>query len=257
MAAEDVVSVDWLDKNKDSVVLLDATYEGKPKPDYKEFKEKYYGKFEELMNMTTNFTKDFEDEHIPGATLFNIDAAYYPSQYIRFDLYPPEEFQKYVRLLGVNAGDHVVVYGRGGFAGMLWAARVWWTFKVYGHENVSVLEGGLAAWKNASKPVTDEVHIVSSGNWEAKELDKSLLITYEELDEKRPGKKSLFEDLSKINYLDARPAPLFNGDVPLDIPAEGNSAQCGDCSLLIEQQSLASYALNFTKSFLTAMLAAT
>ncbi|KHJ83545.1 hypothetical protein OESDEN_16756, partial [Oesophagostomum dentatum] len=59
------------------------------------------------------------------------------------------------------------------------------------------------------------------GNWEAKELDKSLLITYEELDEKRPGKKSLFEDLSKINYLDARPAPLFNGDVPLDIPAEG------------------------------------
>ncbi|VDN34214.1 unnamed protein product, partial [Cylicostephanus goldi] len=51
MAAEDVVTVDWLDKNKDRVVILDATYEMKGKPDYKEFKEKYYGQFEDLMNI--------------------------------------------------------------------------------------------------------------------------------------------------------------------------------------------------------------
>ncbi|CAJ0601994.1 unnamed protein product [Cylicocyclus nassatus] len=49
LAAEDVVSVDWLDKNKDSVKLLDATYQP-TFPNYKEFKEKYYGRFEELMH---------------------------------------------------------------------------------------------------------------------------------------------------------------------------------------------------------------
>uniref|UniRef100_A0A183FRF7 Rhodanese domain-containing protein n=1 Tax=Heligmosomoides polygyrus TaxID=6339 RepID=A0A183FRF7_HELPZ len=52
------------------------------------------------------------------------------SRYIRFDLYPPKEFEKYIRLLGVDAGDHVVLYGRESMAGMLWPARAWWTFKV-------------------------------------------------------------------------------------------------------------------------------
>ncbi|KIH51942.1 hypothetical protein ANCDUO_17963 [Ancylostoma duodenale] len=83
------------------------------------------------LHFQSNFTKTYAEDHIPGAVLFNMDAAYYPSQYIRFDLYPPREFEKYVRLLGVNAGDHVVVYSRDKFAGMMWAARVWWTFKVW------------------------------------------------------------------------------------------------------------------------------
>ncbi|EPB73933.1 hypothetical protein ANCCEY_06995 [Ancylostoma ceylanicum] len=186
MSVPDVVSVDWLDKHKNSVVLLDAAYEMGPKPDYKEFKEKHYGKFEELMLEESNFTQNYTEHHIPGAVLFNMDVAYYPSQYIRFDLYPPKEFEKYVRLLGINSGDHVVIYSRDKFAGMMWAARVWWTFK--------------------------------PGNWSAKPIDKSLLITYEELDKKGASGKSLFEDLSKINYLDARPAAQFNGTDPLGIP---------------------------------------
>ncbi|CAJ0601991.1 unnamed protein product [Cylicocyclus nassatus] len=208
-ATEDVVSVDWLDDNKDHVVILDATYDMKVKPDYKEFKEKYYGKFDDLMNLKTSFAETYAKEHIPGATLFNCDAAYYPSQYIRFDLYPPEEFEKYVRLLGVDKGDHVIIYSRGNFGGMMWAARAWWTFKVYGHNKVSVLNGGIEAWKRAGKEVTSEVADAKRGNWTAKPIDNSQLITFEELNEKKAGGKSLFEDLSKINYLDARPAASF------------------------------------------------
>ncbi|KAL6740465.1 hypothetical protein Aduo_013816 [Ancylostoma duodenale] len=225
MSVPDVVSVDWLDKHKNSVVLLDAAYDMGSKPDYKEFKEKHYGKFEDLMLVESNFTKTYAEDHIPGAVLFNMDAAYYPSQYIRFDLYPPKEFEKYVRLLGVNAGNHVVIYSRDKFAGILWAARVWWTFKVYGHNKISVLDGGYEAWKRAKKPVTSDVVVVTPGNWTAKPIDKSLLITYEELDKKNADGKSLFQDLSKINYLDARPAAQFNGTDPLGIPlAEGATA---------------------------------
>ncbi|VDM74715.1 unnamed protein product [Strongylus vulgaris] len=99
----------------------------------------------------------YEKEHIPGAVHFSLDAAHYPSQYIRFDLYSPEEFEKFVRLLGINAGDHIVVYARGLYAGMLWASRVWWLFKLYGHDKVSVLDGGLDAWKKAGKSVSGDV----------------------------------------------------------------------------------------------------
>ncbi|KHJ91692.1 rhodanese-like protein [Oesophagostomum dentatum] len=113
------------------------------------------------MKMKTGFTEAYAKEHIPGAIHFNVDAAYYPSQYIRFDLYPPQEFEKYVRLLGINNGDHIVIYSRGPVAGMLWAARAWWTFKVYGHNKVSVLNGGLDAWKKAGKPVTSDVVVVT------------------------------------------------------------------------------------------------
>ncbi|KIH44149.1 hypothetical protein ANCDUO_25835, partial [Ancylostoma duodenale] len=86
---------------------------------------------------------------------------------------------------------------------MMWAARVWWTFKVYGHNKVSVLDGGYEAWKRAKKPVTSDVvgmvtfPSLQPGNWTAKPIDKSLLITYEELDKKDANGKSLFQDLSK------------------------------------------------------------
>lgn len=50
--------------------------------------------------------------------------------YARFGLYPPKIFEKYMQLLGLANSDPIVVYSRGPAAGMLFAARVWWTLKV-------------------------------------------------------------------------------------------------------------------------------
>ncbi|PIO64694.1 hypothetical protein TELCIR_13667 [Teladorsagia circumcincta] len=119
--------------------------------------------------------KSYLAEHIPGAVLFNIDAAYYPSKYIRFDLYPPQDFEKFIRLLGVNNSDHVL----------------------YGHDKVSVLNGGLDAWKKAGQPVASGDVIAKPGNFIAKPIDPSLIITFEELDRKNADGKSLFEELDK------------------------------------------------------------
>ncbi|PIO70644.1 hypothetical protein TELCIR_07494 [Teladorsagia circumcincta] len=102
-----VVSPAWLAKHTNSVVILDVTYDMGPKPDPEEFKNKHYAQFGELMKEKP---KSYLAEHIPGAVLFNIDAAYYPSKYIRFDLYPPQDFEKFIRLLGVNNNDHVINY---------------------------------------------------------------------------------------------------------------------------------------------------
>ncbi|VDO05978.1 unnamed protein product [Haemonchus placei] len=95
--------------------------------------------------LAQHMPRAYVEEHIPGAVLFNIDAAFYPSKYIRFDLYPPEVFERYMRLLGVNNDDHV-----------------------YGHGKVSVLDGGLDAWKKAGYPVTNQVvqrRVRSSKHW--------------------------------------------------------------------------------------------
>ncbi|KAK5970984.1 hypothetical protein GCK32_018655 [Trichostrongylus colubriformis] len=77
VAVPDIVSPEWLAKHKDSVVILDVTYNMGEKPDPAEFKKKHYAKFKEL---AAEKPKAYIDEHVPGAALFNIDAAYYPSQ---------------------------------------------------------------------------------------------------------------------------------------------------------------------------------
>ncbi len=60
------------------------------------------------------------------------------------------QFQVLARKLGVSNDSHVVLVPAGvGSTDFGSAARAYWTFKVFGHENVSILDGGFAAWKAA------------------------------------------------------------------------------------------------------------
>ena len=55
---------------------------------------------------------------------------------------------------GINPGSHVVIVGAGTSAGdFSAAARVYWTLKIAGHREISLLEGGMAAWQQAGLPV--------------------------------------------------------------------------------------------------------
>ncbi len=72
----------------------------------------------------------YSRSHIPGAINFNLNVATYPTWNEQQALYPEELFQEYVRKLGINANDEIVVYARGPLGGMLHAARVWEMFRV-------------------------------------------------------------------------------------------------------------------------------
>lgn len=59
--------------------------------------------------------------------------------------------------LGIGNGDHVVLVAAGTNASDMGnATRVYWTFKMLGHDAVSVLDGGFAAWTAAGGPVTPQ-----------------------------------------------------------------------------------------------------
>jgi thiosulfate/3-mercaptopyruvate sulfurtransferase len=88
--------------------------------------------------------------HIPGAVFFDIDAIKDPTSSLPHMLPGAADFARAVGALGVGEGDHVVVYGgRNGIA----SARVWWTFRVFGHDRVTVLDGGLATWRAEGRPI--------------------------------------------------------------------------------------------------------
>ncbi|HEX5814570.1 MAG TPA: 3-mercaptopyruvate sulfurtransferase [Methylomirabilota bacterium] len=93
---------------------------------------------------------EFAQGHIPGAAFFDIDAIADPTTTLPHMLPTAEAFAAAVGDLGVGSGDRVVVYDT---RGVVSAARVWWTFRVFGHDSVAVLDGGLRAWKAGGRPL--------------------------------------------------------------------------------------------------------
>mmetsp|Transcript_3532 Transcript_3532/g.12402 ORF Transcript_3532/g.12402 Transcript_3532/m.12402 type:complete len:391 (-) Transcript_3532:147-1319(-) len=121
-----VVSPGWLAENLGSVKVLDATW-------YLPSKKKEGRETHRV------------GPRIPGAKYFCIDAiASQDAASLKHMLPPPDAFAAAADALGLKNSDTVVVYEANGMA--FAAARAWWMFRCFGHENVKVLNGGLPAW---------------------------------------------------------------------------------------------------------------
>lgn len=140
-AAEPLVDVDWVKGNigKSNVVFLDVRgkLSGKSKTDYLR-------------------------AHIPGAvyTDYLKDGWRIKDKNGTVGMLPPaDKLAKVVGKLGIDNDSHVVLIPNGGKAlDMGTATRIYWTFKVIGHDNVSILNGGMMAYtkavdKKTKKPV--------------------------------------------------------------------------------------------------------
>ncbi|WP_372004428.1 3-mercaptopyruvate sulfurtransferase [Tistrella mobilis] len=90
---------------------------------------------------------------IPGAVFFDIDEIADTTSHLPHMLPAPEKFSSRVRRLGLGDGVKIVVYDA---IGLRSAARAWWMFRVFGHEDVAVLDGGLPKWLAEGRPVVEE-----------------------------------------------------------------------------------------------------
>jgi thiosulfate/3-mercaptopyruvate sulfurtransferase len=93
---------------------------------------------------------DFRDARIPGAVFFDIDAIADRSSELPHMAPSPEVFADKVGALGIGDDDTVVVYDQ---LGVFSAPRCWWTFRLFGHDHVHVLDGGLPKWKAEGRPL--------------------------------------------------------------------------------------------------------
>ena len=102
------------------------------------------------MGTTRNPTAEFISERIPSAQYFNIDEVSDKTTDLPHMLPNEKTFEDAVSSMGISNLDHVVVYVHPNcFSG----PRVWWMFKAFGHDKVSILNGGLNAWKAAGGEV--------------------------------------------------------------------------------------------------------
>lgn len=90
--------------------------------------------------------------HIPGAVYFDIDDIADEQSPLPHMLPSPEKFSSRVRKLGLGDGARIVVYDNNHYSA---SARVWWMFRVFGHDDVAVLDGGFAKWRAEGRPVDD------------------------------------------------------------------------------------------------------
>ncbi len=146
--------------------------------------------------------KEFEQQHIIGAQFFDIDSVCDQGTDLPHMLPTAKEFSDSVSGLGISNSDDVVIYDS---IGLFSAARVWWMFKVFGHDSVRVLNGGLPAWIDSGNAVNSSAKNISNGNFIAT-LQEDLLVDKVELIDNC--------QLKKFTVLDARPTARFLGQAP-------------------------------------------
>jgi thiosulfate/3-mercaptopyruvate sulfurtransferase len=180
-----IVSVAWLAEHLDApdVRIVDTTFF--------------------LPNEGRNAAEEYEEEHILGAVFFDIDEIVDSDSPLPHMLPSPEKFASRVRKLGLGDGNRIVVYDR---LGMRSSPRVWWSFKVFGHDDVAVLDGGLPKWKaeghptvSGPQPSVGERHFTARMNaMMVKERDQML--------------SNL--ERGRFQVLDARSTGRFKGEEP-------------------------------------------
>ena len=106
---------------------------------------------------------DYEEQHIPGALFLSWHDELNEAATTR--LWPPPEFEALMGRLGVSNTTEVVAYDD---AGGLFASRLWWNLRYYGHEAVRVLDGGWPKWQAEGFPSTAEIPNVAPGHFQAR-----------------------------------------------------------------------------------------
>lgn len=145
----------------------------------------------------------FAEAHIPGAAFFDIESIVDRTSLLPHMVPPAAEFAEAVEAFGVTNNSHIVVYDQ---RGLFSAARAWWMFKLFGHDDVQVFDGGLPRWRAEGGTIeTGPARLRQRGRFEP-HFRPALL-------HDRAAIEANIDRAARI-LLDARAAGRFSGAVP-------------------------------------------
>lgn len=197
-----IVSGEWLERHLDDpdLRIIDATVLLDPE------------------SWHANTGRDaWEEQHIPGAVFVDLieelsDPAGdegLPEGVRAYRLPDPEAFAEAIGRYGIGNDTPVVIYDT--TAGM-WASRLWWMLRVFGHDNAAVLDGGWGKWTTDGRPTTTEAGELPEATTFEPSFRAELVATREEVED-------ALED-SEVALVNALWPELFRGEAktPLDRP---------------------------------------
>lgn len=191
-----LVDSDWLAEHLDEVKILDV------REDIDSFTRK-------AVLVRKRFTGDLKlrraGAHIAGATLvdyLNIRTSKeIDGRNVRRMLPDKTEFESLMRSWGVNRDDAIVVISMGtGNADLTLATRLYWQIKYYGHDNIAILDGGMAQWLLEEKPASIAESTPEPGNWSAGTGRDSILASSDDVARAVADKSAQLVDTRSLGF---------------------------------------------------------
>ena len=152
-------------------------------------------------------TAAYDKGHIPGAV--KLDWKTELQDPVRRDFVDRQQFEKLLSGKGISSDDTVVLYGGNN---NWFAAYAYWYFKLYGHPDVRLLDGGRKKWELDSRELTEDVPKRPQTQYTAAEQDKSI----------RAFRDEVIAAIGQQNLVDVRSPDEFAGRLfaPAHLPQE-------------------------------------
>jgi thiosulfate/3-mercaptopyruvate sulfurtransferase len=145
----------------------------------------------------------YEEAHLPGAAFADLVELSDPEIPAWLMLPEPGRFADGISRLGVGPATHVVLYDQ---VDGVWAARLWWVLRVFGHDAVSLLDGGIVAWRAAGLPVSTDDEDIEPATFEPR-FRPELIATSADV-------QAVVQDGGAC-LVNALPPALHRGEIPI------------------------------------------
>lgn len=190
-----LVDTNWLADNLKKVTILDV------RKDTGSFSKKPVFSLDVKKNKLTLKTVG---GHIPGAVLVKYKSMRGKTRLgentLKKMIIGKDAFSKLMQSLGVNKDSAIIVVSKGESDGDITSAtRLYWQLKYYGHDNMAILDGGMAQWLKETRKISIEPKKVSKGDWVATAERKEILATSEDVAEAVAAKDTQIMDTRSLS----------------------------------------------------------
>ncbi len=177
-----LIEINWLKKNLNNpqIKIIDGTWH--------------------MPATSLNANEIFKEKHIENSIFIDLEEISDPNSDLPHMMPSNNYLSKKISSLGINNNDHLIIYD---MYGMFSAARIWFMFKAFDHNNVSILNGGFPAWVKSGGKISNKINKLEPTTYKAN-LNKSLIVNY----------KEVLNNLSnnKCQIIDARSPDRFSGN---------------------------------------------
>ena len=198
-----LVTTEWLRSNLDKVKIFDASWH--------------------MPSSNRNAKKEYSAKHIKGAMFWNVDEhsdkdSPYPHMMSNSDYWT-----KMLWSFGIQNDDHIIVYD---YSDVYSSCRLWFALKYFGHQKVSVLDGGMKKWLSENRSTDNKTDQISGKFSNIDKLNPKNKYKIKEKIDLIKNKKQIDENINKNQFqtVDARSRERFEGKV--DEPRTGLRRGC-------------------------------
>jgi len=168
---------------------------------------------------------DYDAGHIPRAVFFNIDDVAEPGTSLPHMIPGAERFAAKMAERGIGNDDRVIIYDANGLSS---AGRAWWLLRLFGHDNVALLDGGLPKWKAEGRPLETKAPAIPQRSFTAR-FDPALVRDKAAVLANVGGKRE--------QVIDARSAGRFDGSAEETWPGRRRGHIPGSRNLPFDQMT--------------------